>query len=100
MSLERSAARARQQARVKRLPSFIQRLIANPRAAHRLLAIGPFTRQMLLQGISPTPGYGVAQHDASQAIVKDALGLAELTDAEFELALRTMTPPDYRGSNH
>ena len=46
-------------------------------------------------GVSRTPGMGLPEFDACAAIVKDALGIRRLSDAEFEQALRVSTPPEF-----
>lgn len=85
------------EARLKRLPRFIQSLIADSVSAHILLASEPFSRTLFELGVTPEPDAGVAQHDAFFAIVKDALGMIDLSDGEFEAAMRVMTPPEFRG---
>jgi hypothetical protein len=91
-----SSSTARKQRRFDRLSPFARRLISDRQAAQFMLATAPFTRQLFAAGLSPTPGMGVAEHDACIAIIKDALGLSPLSDDEFETALRLSTPPEYR----
>ena len=82
--------------RLNRLPPFAQRLISDRAWAHAFLEFAPLARLMFVAGLSPTPGMGVAEYDACVAIVKDAIGLASLSDGEFEHALRLSTPPECR----
>jgi hypothetical protein len=90
------ARREREQARLRRLPPFAQKLIKNRAAAREFIRTAPLTRQMFAAGLSPTPGMGLAEFDAMMAIIKDARGIAPLSDAEFEMALRLSTPPECR----
>lgn len=92
-----NARQARKQARLARLPLFVQGMLANCQMARAFLAAAPFARLMVEAGIEPTPGCGVAQHDAMVAIFRDIIGEASLSDAEFEYCLRVMTPPECRG---
>jgi hypothetical protein len=82
--------------RLNRLPRLARHLIANRKAAQAFLASAPLARQMFAAGLSPTPGMGVAEFDACVALVKDAIGLASVSDEEFEHALRLSTPPECR----
>ena len=86
----------RAQARLRRLPPIAQKLAKNRAAAREFLTLAPMTRSMFAAGISPTPGMDLAEFDAIVAIIKDALGITPLSDAEFEMALRLSTPPEYR----
>lgn len=86
----------RKQARLKRLPALARKLVTNPAAARNFIAAAPFARMAISAGISPTPGMGIREFDAMLAIVKDAVGVASLTDEEFEHALRLSTPPECR----
>ena len=95
-STENSARASGAQERLNRLPRFAQKLIANRAAAREFINDAPMTRLMFAAGISPTPGMGLAEFDAIIAIIKDALGITPLSDAEFEMALRLSTPPEYR----
>jgi hypothetical protein len=97
MRIKSNARNARKQARLKRLPRFIQAMIADPEIARAILASAPFARMLIPLGIPPEPEYGYTQHDAYVAIFKDALGIIDLSDGEFELAMRIMTPPEFRG---
>jgi hypothetical protein len=83
-------------ARRVRLPTIAQSLIANLPAARQFLQVAPFARMMIAAGFEPTPGLGVAEHDAMTAIISDALGYKRLSDEEFEQALILSTPPEYR----
>jgi hypothetical protein len=82
--------------RLNRLPRPARRLISDRGRAQAFLASAPLARQMFAAGLSPTPGMGVAEFDACVALVKDAIGLASLSDEEFERALRLSTPPECR----
>ena len=82
--------------RVNRLPRHAQGLISDRDRAQAFLASAPLARRMFAAGLSPTPGMGVAEFDACVALIKDALGLASLSDEEFEHALRLSTPPECR----
>ena len=86
----------RNQQRLNRLPRLAQGLIANREAAQAFLASAPLTRQIVAMGVSLTPGFGLAEFDACVALVKDAIGVAPLSDEEFEHALRLSTPPECR----
>jgi hypothetical protein len=83
-------------ARRVRLPRIAQSLIANHATARQFLQGAPFARMMIAGGMEPTPGLGIAEFDACVALVKDAIGLAPLSDEEFEYALRLSTPPECR----
>jgi hypothetical protein len=85
-------------ARLTRLPPIIQRLIADPETALQFLAMMPMVRMMIAAGHEPTPGLGLAEHDAMFAILSDALGAKRLSDEEFEQALIVSTPPECRGT--
>jgi hypothetical protein len=95
-SMSYKAHRERAQVRLHRLPPFAQKLIKNRAAAREFIAIAPLTRLMFAAGLSPTPGMGLAEFDAIIAIIKDALGMAGLSDEAFEHALRLSTPPEFR----
>lgn len=82
--------------RLNRLPRLAKGLIADREAAQAFLASVPFTRQLVANGVSLTPGFGLAEFDACVALVKDAIGVAPLSDADFEHALRLSTPPECR----
>ncbi len=84
------------QQRFDRLLPFAQRIISNRGVALFFLATAPFGRQLVAAGAPVTPGFGVAEFDACIALVKDAIGLAPLSDVEFEYALHLSTPPEYR----
>jgi len=86
----------RNQQRLNRLPRLAQGLIANREAAHAFLACAPFGRVFVATGAEFTPGFGVDEFDACVALVRDAIGLAPLSDEEFEHALRLSTPPECR----
>jgi hypothetical protein len=86
----------RKQQRLKRLPPYARRLLSDRGRAQVMVATAPLARQMFAAGLSPTPGMGVAEFDACVALVKDAIGLASLSDEEFEHALRLSTPPECR----
>lgn len=88
---------ARKRARLKRLPSFVQNIVSNPKSAQAFLAAAPLTRMLIEAGLVPEPGFGPAQYDAAVAIIQDAVGITELSDGGFELAIRAMTPPEFRG---
>jgi len=94
--MSQKTADNRKQERLKRLPPIAQRLIKNRAGAREFLAAAPLTRIMYAAGISPTPDMGINEFDAGVAILKDALGIAPLSDEEFEHALRLMTPPECR----
>jgi hypothetical protein len=64
--------------------------------AQAMVANAPLVRQKFAAGFSPSPGMGMAEFDAVISIAKDLLGLAPLSDEEFELALRLSTPPECR----
>ncbi len=96
MSRKNSQHAEHRRQRLNRLPPGARRLISDRDMAQAFLATAPLTRQMFAAGLSPTPGMGVAEHDACVALVKDALGLAPLSDEAFEHALRLSTPPEYR----
>ena len=85
----------RKQRRFDRLPPFARRLISDG-MAQVMVATAPLARQMFAAGLSPTPGMGVADFDACISLMKDALGLAPISDEAFEHALRISTPPEYR----
>jgi hypothetical protein len=89
-----NARQARRQARLARLPRLTREMFADDQLARTFLAFAPFTRMMIGAGIVPTPGYGLAQHDAGIAIIRDIIGEVSLSDTDFEMALRTMTPPE------
>ena len=78
----------RAQKRLDQLPRFAQKLIADRAAARQLVAAAPVTRMLIANGVSISPGLGLAEFDACIALVKDAIGVARLTDEEFEHALR------------
>lgn len=82
--------------RLSRLPRFVQSLIGNREAVQFYMASMPLTRQLVAGGLSPTPGFGLSEFDACVALVKDAIGIAPLSDKEFEHALRLSTPPECR----
>ena len=82
-------------ARLDRLPGFARRLIADRKAAREFVELAPFARMLFAAGVSRTPGMGLPEFDACAAIVKDALGIRRLSDAEFEQALRVSTPPEF-----
>jgi hypothetical protein len=86
----------RKQQRLKRLPRFAQSLISDRGRAQAFLVFAPLARLMFVAGLSPTPGMGLAEFDACIVIVKDALGLARLSDEAFDHALRLSTPPECR----
>lgn len=88
--------RDRARARLNRLPPIAQKLITNRTVAREFIAAAPLTRLMFAAGISPVPDMGLAEFDAIMAIIKDALGVAPLSDNEFEQALRLSTPPECR----
>ena len=94
--MKTTSSRASAQVRFSRLPRFAQKLITNHAAARAYIDLAPFTRLMFAAGMSPTPGMGLAEFDAIVAIIKDALGITPLSDAEFEMALRLSTPPECR----
>jgi hypothetical protein len=96
MSRNNSHRAEQKQHRLNRLPPFARRLISDRDRAHAFLASAPLARQMFAAGLSPTPGMGVVEFDACVALVKDAIGLASLSDDEFEHALRLSTPPECR----
>jgi hypothetical protein len=87
---------SRERARLRRLSPLTQGLINNRAAALELLAIAPFLRLMFANGFSPEPDLGLPEFDAMIAIFKDALGIAPLSDEDFEHALRLSTPPECR----
>jgi hypothetical protein len=82
--------------RLDRLPPYARRLLSDRGRAQVMVATAPLARQMFAAGLSPTPGMGVAEFDACVALVKDAIGVARLSDEEFEHALRLSTPPQCR----
>lgn len=86
----------RAQQRLNRLPPFAQKLVGDRAAARQLLATAPIVRMLIANGASISPGLGLAEFDACIALVKDAIGVARLTDEEFEHALRLSTPPECR----
>lgn len=96
MSRKNSQRAERKRQRLNRLPPFARRLIADRCMAGVMLATAPLARQMFAAGLSPTPGMGVAEFDACISLIKDALGLAPLSDKAFEHALRLSTPPEFR----
>ena len=89
-------AAEQKQHRLNRLPPFARRLISDRGRAQAFLVSAPLARLMFVAGLSPTPGIGVAEFDACVALVNDAIGLASLSDEEFEHALRLSTPPECR----
>ena len=95
-SKHRQAQEQARIARLNRVPEIVRRLVADGKAARVYVETAAFTRLLFVAGISPTPGMGLAEHDACVAIIKDALGIARLSDAEFEHALRLSTPPECR----
>ena len=94
MNATTSSNRAQQ--RLDRLPPFAQKLVGDRAAARQLLAAAPLSRTLIASGISVDPDFGLAEFDACIALVKDAIGVARLTDEEFEHALRLSTPPECR----
>jgi hypothetical protein len=88
----RTAQRRRD--RLARLPWFIRRLVNDRKALRQYFAIAPLIRAVIAAGFEPTPGFGLAQHDAALSIYRNIAGEIELSAAEFELALRIMTPPE------
>lgn len=92
------------EARLARLPRIAQRLIANlgvnVEHAQQYLCSASLARLIIAHRISPTPDFGLAEHDAIIAIVKDALGIEPLSDEEFERVLLISTPPECRGTAH
>lgn len=86
--------------RFRRLPKMAQDLIRNPHVAMKWIAVSPLARVLTANGVSLYRDFGVAEFDACIALLKDGLGLEPLTDAEFEQALLTSTPPEHRSSKH
>ena len=91
-----NARMARKQARLARLPRFLQGMLADRQSARAYLAAAPFARIIYEVGIELTPGCGVTQHDAMVAIVRDMAGEVSLSDGEFEYCMRVLTPPECR----
>jgi hypothetical protein len=96
MSRKNSQRAERKRQRLNRLPRLAQGLVANREAAQAFLASAPFARLLVANSVSLTPGFGLAELDACVALVKDAIGVASLSDEEFEYALRLSTPPECR----
>jgi hypothetical protein len=96
MSRKNSERAELKRQRLNRLPRGVQRMIADRCTMQKILVGAPFARLMFAAGHSPTPGMGVAEFDAYISLMKDALGLAALSDGEFEHALRLMIPPECR----
>jgi hypothetical protein len=90
------STRPRAQERLNRLPRIAQALVADQAAARQFLAAAPLGRMAIAAGISPSPGLGVAEFDAMISLIRDAIGDARLSDAEFEHALRLSIPPECR----
>jgi len=96
MSRKNSQRAERKRQRLNRLPRLAKSLIANREAAQAFIASVSFTRELVAASAPITPGFGVAEFDACVALVKDAIGVAPLSDEEFEHALRLSTPPECR----
>jgi hypothetical protein len=94
--MKTSSSRAETHKRLNRLPPFAQKLVGDHAAARQLLATAPIVRMLIANGVSISPGLGLAEFDACIALVNDAIGVARLTDEEFEHALRLSTPPECR----
>jgi len=84
------------QERLNRLPLLVQAMISDRQEAEKFVVLMSLARDMAATSLSPTRGFGLAGHDACLALLKDALGIAPLSDEEFEHALRLSTPPEYR----
>jgi hypothetical protein len=96
MSKKNSHRAERKRQRLNRLPQLAKSLIANRGAAQAFIASASFTRQLVAAGAPITPGFGVDEFNACVALVKDAIGVASLSDEEFEYALRLSIPPECR----
>jgi hypothetical protein len=98
MSKQTHAHSQTRRARLARLPPIAQHLISNPEMARQFLDLVPFGRMMIAAGLKTTPGFGLAEYDAMNDIIRDAIGVKRLSDEEFEHALILSTPPEYRGT--
>lgn len=94
----RASLRVRQDRRERLARKFpvAGRILEDPTGARIYIAMAPFARVLIEQGVHPTPGLGVENFDAVVSLIKDGLGLAALSDAAFEAAIRLATPPECR----
>ncbi len=95
MPSEYNSIEKRRHANIKRLPVFIQDKLKNKEEGHLFLTLMKLNGCLIVAGISPTPGYGMAQHKASIELVRYALGEIDIDDTRFEYLMRIMTPPEY-----
>ena len=93
---ERAQARLQRREQLRRKFPIAGRILENPAVARMFIETAPFTRILIELGLPPTPGLGRDNHDAIVNLIKDALGIVSLSDAEFEHAIGLATPPECR----
>lgn len=92
--------RRQRRARLGRKFSIAEQIFNDHSFARMILDTAPLTRVLIEQGLAPVPDCGLENHDAVIRLIEDGLGLATLTDAEFESAIRLATPPEFRETVH
>ncbi len=97
---EGAQVRHKRRERLRRQMPFAYQLLGNAAVARKFIDSALLGRVLVGLGISPVPDFGLDNFDACVAILKDGLGIAYLSDAQFEQAMRLATPPEFRETEH